>query len=121
MDNISCCFYDRPTHGGNRMKLEYAVSVLIRERNKLVKEINKLESDRKKLHKHKLNCDSSLFSENEFSSLLDSINHTVSKTIPENIRLLKYDLNSINDALFHLCQLMGNNETRKEYAEITCS
>lgn len=103
------------------MKLEYAVSVLIRERNKLVKEINKLESDRKKLHKHKLHCDSSLFSENEFSSLLDSIDHTISRTIPENIRFLKYDLKSINDALLYLCQLMGSNELQKECAEITCN
>ena len=63
------------------MKLEYALSVLIRERNKIVKEINKLEANRKKLCKHKLQYDSDLPCESEISSLIRSIENTVSRTI----------------------------------------
>lgn len=101
------------------MRLEYAISVLIRERNKIVKEINKLESDRQKLHKHKLHYDSDLPCENELSSLIRSIENTVSRTIPENIRFLKCDLKSLNDALLQLSHFMDDNECRKECNEVT--
>jgi len=100
------------------MKLEYALSVLIRERNKIVKEINKLEANRKKLCKHKLQYDSDLPCESEISSLIRSIENTVSRTIPENIRFLKCDLKSLNDALFYLSQL-GDSKWRKECEEVT--
>jgi len=71
------------------MKFEYALSVLIRERNKIVKEINKLESDRKKLCKQKLQYVNDLPCENEISSLIKNIENTISRTIPDNIRFLK--------------------------------
>lgn len=101
------------------MKLEYAVSVLIRERNKIVKEINKLESDIKKLHKYKLQHGNVIFDDNEISSLIKNIENTVSRTIPENIRFLKCDLKSLNDALLYLSQFMSDSEWRKECSEVT--
>lgn len=101
------------------MKLEYALSVLIRERNKIVKEINKLESDKKKLCRQKLQYDTDLPCENEISSLIKTIESTVSRTIPENIRFLKCDLKSLNDALLYLSQFMGDSELKKECEEVT--
>jgi hypothetical protein len=100
------------------MRLEYAVSVLIRERNKIVKEIGKLESDREKLRKQKLQYESEHSGENIFH-LIKSIENTVFRTIPENIRFLQCDLKSLNDALFYLSQCMGNNEWKEECNEVT--
>ncbi len=94
------------------MRLEYAISVLIRERNKIVKEINKLESDSKRLCKHKLQYNSDLPCGKETSSLINSIENTVSRTIPKNIRFLKCDLKSLNDALLYLSLFMGENQWR---------
>lgn len=99
------------------MRLEYAVSVLIRERNKIVKEINKLESDKEKLCKQKLQYESENPGAN-ITSLIRNIEITVSRTIPENIRLLQCDLNSINDALYYLSQFMGDTEWNKECNEV---
>lgn len=103
------------------MRLEYVLSVLIREKNKIVKEINKLESDKKKLCRQKLQYDTDLPCENEISSLIKTIENTVSRTIPENIRFLKCDLNSLNDALLYLSQFMGDGEWRKERKKVTCN
>ncbi len=106
--------------GGIQMRLEYVLSVLIREKNKIVKEINKLESDKKKLFRQKLQYDNDLPCENEISSLIKTIESTISRTIPENIRFLKCDLKSLNDALLYLSQFMGDSEWRKERKEVTC-
>lgn len=47
MKKSTLCLCNDPIQKGNQMNLEYAISVLVRERNKIVKEIYKLESEKK--------------------------------------------------------------------------
>lgn len=113
MKKSTLCLCNDPIQKGNQMNLEYAISVLVRERNKIVKEIYKLESEKKKLHKQKLQYTNELFGDNDVTSLLESIDSTVSKTIPENIRFLNLDLKSLNDALLYLCQSVKDNDSKE--------